>query len=102
MVSRPKRKFTTLRKQDALLEAFYSELGEGEEYFLGNWIIDEDDIDDENEAAVTKVKQEIEEIKEEHVNIENTVKEKNKKWIQKFCKNSTETKIQKYWSYSKW
>ena len=46
MASRLKRKFTTLREQDALLEAFYSELDEGEESFLGNWIIDEDDIDD--------------------------------------------------------
>ena len=30
MGSRPKRKFTTLREQDALLEAFYNELDEGE------------------------------------------------------------------------
>ena len=44
MASRPKRKFTTLCEQDALLDAFYNELNEGEESFLGNRLIDEDDI----------------------------------------------------------
>ena len=49
MASRPKRKFTALREQDALLEAFQNELNEGEESFLGNRFIDEDDIDDDYE-----------------------------------------------------
>ena len=62
-----------MREQDALLKAVYNELDEGEESFLGNGFIDEDDIDDdyepesgsdnkeaENEADVTEVKQEIE------------------------------------------
>ena len=49
MASRPKRKFAVLREQDALLEAFYNELNEGEESFLGNRFIDEDDIDDDYE-----------------------------------------------------
>ena len=47
MALRPKRKLTILRKQDALLEAFYKELDEGEESFLGNWFIDEDDVDND-------------------------------------------------------
>ena len=34
MALRPKREFTTLREQDALLKAFYNELDEGES-FLG-------------------------------------------------------------------
>ena len=46
MASGPKRKFTTFREQDALLEAFYNELDEVEQYFLGNRFIDKDDIDD--------------------------------------------------------
>ena len=50
MDSRPKRKFTTLRKQDALLETFQKELDEGEESFLGNRFIDEDDTDDDYEV----------------------------------------------------
>ena len=49
MASRSKRKFAVLREQDALLEAFYNELNEGEESFLGNRFIDEDDIDDDYE-----------------------------------------------------
>ena len=49
MASRPKRKFTALREQDALLEVFQNELNEGEESFLGNRFIDEDDIDDDYE-----------------------------------------------------
>ena len=49
MVSRPKRKCTTSREQDALLKAFYNELDEGEQSFLGNRCIDEDDIDDDYE-----------------------------------------------------
>ena len=36
MALRPKQKFTTLREQDVLLEAFYNELDEGEKSFLGN------------------------------------------------------------------
>ena len=47
MASRSKQKFTTLHKQDALLEAFYNELHEVEESFLGNRFIDEDNIDDD-------------------------------------------------------
>ena len=89
MASRPKRKFTTSREQDALFEAFYNELDEGGESFLKNLFLDEDDIDDdyelesgsdnteaENEADVTEVEPEIEQIEEEDVNMENIVKEK--------------------------
>ena len=90
MASRPKRKFTILREQDALLEAFYSKLDEGEESFLGNRFIDEDDIDDdyelesgsdnndtEHKADVIEVEQEIEQIEEEEdVDMESIVKEK--------------------------
>ena len=89
MVSRPKRKFTTLREEDALLEAFYNELGKGAESFLGNRFIDEDNMDDdyelesgsdknkaENESGVTEVEQEIEQIEEEDIDMENIVKEK--------------------------
>ena len=89
MASRPKRKFTTSREQDALLEAFYNELDEGKESSLGNRFVDEDDIEDvyelesgsdsseaENEADMAEVEQEIEQIEEEDVDIENTVKEK--------------------------
>ena len=89
MASRPKQKLTTLPKQDALLEAFYNELDEDEESFVGNRPIDENDIDDdyelqsgsdnndaENEADMTKVEQKIEQIEEEDVYIENIVKEK--------------------------
>ena len=56
-----------------MLEVFYNELDEGEEYFLGNRFINEDDIDDdyelesgtdnnesEIEANATEVEQEIE------------------------------------------
>ena len=49
VASRPKQKFSTLCEQDALLEAFYTELDEGKESFLGNRFIDEDDIDDDYE-----------------------------------------------------
>ena len=49
MPSRPKRKFTTLREQDAFLEAFYNKLDEGKESFLGNRFTDEDDIVDDYE-----------------------------------------------------
>ena len=89
MASRPNRKFTNLREQDALMEAFYNELDEGEKSFLGNPFKDEDDKDDdyelevgsdnngaENEADVTEVEQEIEQTQEEEVNIENIIKEK--------------------------
>ena len=89
MASRPKQKFTTLHEQDALLEAFYNELDEGEESFLGNRFIDEDDIGDdyelegesdnneaENEAVVTRLEQVINQIEEEDVDIDNIVKEK--------------------------
>ena len=89
MVSRPKRKFTTLREEDALLEAFYNELGKGAESFLGNRFIDEDNMDDdyelesgsdknkaENESGVTEVGQEIEQIEEEDIDMENIAKEK--------------------------
>ena len=44
MDSRPKRKFTPLLEQDALLEAFYDELDEGEGSFLENQFIDEGDM----------------------------------------------------------
>ena len=44
MDSRPKRKFTPLLEQDALLEAFYEELDESEESFLENRFIDEGDM----------------------------------------------------------
>ena len=89
MAPRPKQKFTTFREQDALLEALYNELNEGEESFLGNLFIDEDDIDDdyelengsdnseaELEADVTEVEEETEQIEEENVDMENIVKEK--------------------------
>ena len=89
MVSRPKRKFTTLREEDALLEAFYNKLGKGAESFLGNRFIDEDNMDDdyelesgsnknkaENESGVTEVEQKIEQIEEEDIDMENIVKEK--------------------------
>ena len=49
MASRPKRKFTTLREQNVFLEAFYNELDEGEESFLGYKFKDEDDINDDYE-----------------------------------------------------
>ena len=52
MASRPKRIFSTLREQDALLEAFYNKLDEGKEYVLGNLFIDEDYIDDSNELEI--------------------------------------------------
>ena len=38
-----------MSEQDALLEELYNEIDEGEESFLGNWFIDENDIDDEYE-----------------------------------------------------
>ena len=88
--SRPKQKFTTLREQDALLEAFYNKLDEDEESFLGNRFIDEDDIGDDydlesgsdnneaaNEADVTKLEQVINQIEEEDVNMENIAKKKH-------------------------
>ena len=72
-----------------LLEAFYNKLDDGEESFLENRFIDEDDKDHdyklesgsdyteaENEADVTKVEQEIEQTEEEDVEMENIVKEK--------------------------
>ena len=43
MASRPNRKFTNLREQDALMEAFYNELDEREKSFLGNPFKDEDE-----------------------------------------------------------
>ena len=49
MASRLKRKLTNLREQDTLLEAFYNELDEREESFLGNRFLDEDDMDDDYE-----------------------------------------------------
>ena len=104
--SRLKQKFTTLRKQDALSEAFYNELDEGVESFLGNWFIDEDDIahdyelesqsdnnEAENEADVTQIEQETEEIKEgDVVYMEYIVKEKqqmNPKILQQFSGNKS-------------
>ena len=70
------------------LEAFYNKLDDGEESFLENRFIDEDDKDHdyklesgsdyneaENEADVTKVEQEIEQTEEEDVEVENIVKE---------------------------
>ena len=63
---------------------------EGEESFLGNRFIDEDDIDDDyelesesenneagNQTDVTEVEQEIEQTEEEDVDMENIVKEKS-------------------------
>ena len=80
IASRTKRKFTTLREQDASLKALYNEVDEGEESFRGNWFIDENDIDDdyelesgsdineaENEADVTEVEQETEQIEEKKI-----------------------------------
>ena len=71
------------------LEAFYNKLDDGEESFLENRFIDEDDKDHdyklesgsdyneaENEADVTKVEQEIEQTEEEDVEMVNIVKEK--------------------------
>ena len=49
MGSRPKRKFTALCEQDALLEAFYNELDQVEESFIGSRFTDEDDINDDYE-----------------------------------------------------
>ena len=49
MASKPKRKFTTLCEQDALLKAFYNELDQVDKSFLGNRFTDEDDIDDDYE-----------------------------------------------------
>ena len=112
--SRLKQKFTTLRKQDALSEAFYNELDEGVESFLGNWVIDEDDIahdyelesqsdnnEAENEADVTKTEQETEEIKEGDVYMEYVVKEKQQ-MNSKILHNSMKTKVQNSWWCSKW
>ena len=103
----PKRKFTILCEQDALLEAFYNELDQGEEPFLGNRFIDKDDIDDdyklesgrdnseaENEVNVTKVEHKIEQIEEEDADMESIVKQKTSNESKKFCSNSTETKVQ--------
>ena len=72
-----------------MLEAFCNELDKGEESFLGNWFIDEDDVnynyelesgsdnnEAENEADVTEVEQEIEQIEEEDIDMEKFVKEK--------------------------
>ena len=103
--SRLKQKFTTLRKQDALSEAFYNELNEDVESFLGNWFIDEDDIahdyelesqsdnnEAENEADVTQIEQETEEIIEGDVYMEYIVKEKqqmNPKILQQFNGNKS-------------
>ena len=105
MASRPKQKFNTLHEQDALLEAFYNELNEGEESFLGNRFIYEYDIDDdykleiesdnnkaENEANATGVEQEIEQIEEEVIDKENIVREKhqtNPKILQQFNGNKS-------------
>ena len=112
--SRLKQKFTTLRKQDALSEAFYNELDEGVESFLGNWVIDEDDIahdyelesqsdnnEAENEADVAKTEQETEEIKEGDVYMEYVVKEKQQ-MNSKILHNSMKKKVQNSWWCSKW
>ena len=45
MDSRPKRKYTSVREQDALLEAFYQDLDQEDEDFLGNRFIGEDGDD---------------------------------------------------------
>ena len=87
--SRLKRKFTTFREQDALLETFYSKLDKGEKSFLGNRFIDKDDVDDdyevengidnseaENQADVTEVEQEIEQTEDKDVDMDTIVKEK--------------------------
>ena len=39
MASRLKRKYTSVREQDALLEAFYQDLDQEDEDFLGNRFI---------------------------------------------------------------
>ena len=36
-----------MHEQDALLEAFYNQLDEGDKYFLANRFIEEDDIVDD-------------------------------------------------------
>ena len=43
MSSRSKRKYTSVHKQDALLETFYQDLDEQDEDFLGNKFIGEDE-----------------------------------------------------------
>ena len=41
--SRSKRKYTSVHKQDALLETFYQDLDQQDEDFLGNRFIGEDE-----------------------------------------------------------
>ena len=43
MSSRSKRKYTSVHKQDDLLETFYQDLEEQDEDFLGNRFIGEDE-----------------------------------------------------------
>ena len=45
MASRPKRKYTSVGEQDALLEAFCQDLDQEDEDFLGNRFIGEDEDD---------------------------------------------------------
>ena len=45
MASRPKRKYTSVREQDALLEAFYQNLDQEDEDFLEHRFIGEDEND---------------------------------------------------------
>ena len=45
MASRPKRKYTSVREQDGLLESFYQYLDQEDEDFLGNRCIGEDEGD---------------------------------------------------------
>ena len=88
MASRPKRRFTSLCHQNTLLEAFQNKLDEGEEYFLGNRFIDEDDVADDyelesksdnnesgNKADLMDVEQKIEHIEDEDVDMKNIVEE---------------------------
>ena len=88
MASRPKRRFTSLCHQNTLLEAFQNKLDEGEESFLGNRFINEDDVADdyelesksdnneaENKADLMEVEQKIEHIEDEDVDMKNIVEE---------------------------
>ena len=87
-----KMKTAKFSKSQIFLHAKISKfkVDEGEESFLGNRFIDEDDIDDDyelesesenneagNQTDVTEVEQEIEQTEEEDVDMENIVKEKS-------------------------
>ena len=85
-----------------MLGAFYNELNEGEEPFFGNWrwrwYSDDyelesgnDNNDAENQADVTEVEQEIEQIEEEDAEMENIVKkhQMNPEILQQFNGNKS-------------